>query len=146
MRITSLLLTIFVLAGIALAQAPDLPNAHIGAGIACAMTSRIYPAIDHLARAAELDPESFHAHFKLAQLYFKLRVPAKGYEWAGYALSCASTLDERRLIAQLLREERQHERDGIARPWFYKTFRRPVLWLCATGMAGMLCVLLLHML
>ena len=60
------------------------------------------------------------------------------------ALECAGTLDERRLIAQLLRHERQRERDGIARPWFYKTFSRPILWLGATGMAAMLFALLLR--
>ena len=129
----------------ALAQAPELVDAHIGAGIASAMTSAIYPAIDHLAHAAQLDPANFHAPFKLAQLYFKLRVPAKGYQWSRYALDRAATLDERRLVAQLLRDERARERDGIARPWFYKAFSRPVLWLGATGAAGVLFALLQHM-
>ena len=129
----------------ALEHAPHLPDAHVGVGIAYAMTSRIYPAIDHLTRAAELEPGNFHAHFKLAQLYFKLRVPAKGYEWARRALDCAITLDERRIIAQLLKEERQRECDGIARPWFYKTFGRSAVWLAATDTAAVLFALLLHM-
>lgn len=129
----------------ALEHAPDLPDAHVALGVAYAMTSRIYPAIDHLTRAAELEPGNFHAPFKLAQLYFKLRVPAKGYEAARRALDCAGTLDERRLIAQLLRQERERERDGIARPWFYKTFSRSALWLAATGSAALLFALMLHM-
>jgi len=129
----------------ALEHAPDLPDAHVALGVAYAMTSRIYPAIDHLTRAAELEPENFHAPFKLAQLYFKLRVPAKGYEAARRALDCAGTLDERRLIAHLLRQERERERDGISRPWFHKTFSRPALWLAATGTAAVLFALLLHM-
>jgi tetratricopeptide (TPR) repeat protein len=129
----------------ALEHAPNLPDVHVALGVAYAMTSRIYPAIDHLTHASELEPDNFHAQFKLAQLYFLLRVPAKGYETARRALACAGTLDERRLIAQLLRQERQRERDGIARPWFYKAFRRPVLWLGATGTAAMLFALLLHM-
>ena len=129
----------------ALEHAPDLPDAHVALGVAYAMSSRIYPAIDHLTRAAELEPENFHAPFKLAQLYFKLRVPAKGYEAARRALDCAGTLDERRLIAQLLRQEREREHNGIARPWFFKTFSRPALWLAATGTAAVLFALLLHM-
>ena len=129
----------------ALEHAPDLPDAHVALGVAYAMTSRIYPAIDHLTRAAELEPENFHAPFKLAQLYFKLRVPAKGYEAARRALDCAGTLDERRLIAQLLRQERERERDGIARPWFHKAFSRSGLWLAATGTAAVLVALLLHL-
>ena len=129
----------------ALENAPNLPDVHVALGVAYAMTSRIYPAIDHLTRASDLEPENFHAQFKLAQLYFTLRVPAKGYELARRALECARTLDERRLIAQLLRHERQRARDGIARPWFHKTFNRPMLWLGATGMAAVLFALLLHM-
>ena len=129
----------------ALEHAPHLPDAHIGVGIAYAMISQIYPAIDHLTRAAELEPANFHAHFKLAQLYFKLRVPAKGYEWTRRALDCAISLDERRIIAHLLKEERRRERDGIARPWFYKTFGRSAVWLAATGTAAVLFALLLHM-
>ena len=129
----------------ALELAPDLPDAHVALGVAYAMTSRIYPAIDHLTCATELEPENFHAPFKLAQLYFKLRVPAKGYEWARRALDCAGTFDERRLIAELLRQEREREHNGIARPWFYKTFSRSALWLAATGTAAVLFALLLHM-
>lgn len=129
----------------ALEHAPDLPDVHVALGVAYAMTSRIYPAIDHLTRATELEPENFHAPYKLAQLYFKLRVPAKGYESARRALDCAGTLDERRLIAQLLRQERERERDGIARPWFHKTFSRSALWLAATGMAAVLFALMLRM-
>ncbi|MBZ5630824.1 MAG: hypothetical protein LAO06_18365 [Acidobacteriia bacterium] len=128
----------------ALEHAPNSPDLHVALGVAYAMTCRIYPAIDHLTRASDLEPGNFHAQFKLAQLYFTLRVPAKGYELARRALECAGTLDERRLIAQLLRHERQRERDGIARPWFYKTFSRPILWLGATGMAAMLFALLLR--
>jgi tetratricopeptide (TPR) repeat protein len=129
----------------ALEHAPNLPDVHVALGVAYAMTSRIYPAIAHFTRASDLEPENFHAQFKLAQLYFTLRVPAKGYELARRALECAGTLDERRLIAQLLRHERQRERDGIARPWFHKTFNRSMLWLGATGMAAVLFALLLHM-
>jgi tetratricopeptide (TPR) repeat protein len=128
----------------ALQLAPHLPDAHVGLGVAYAMTSRIYPAIDHLERAAQLDPLGFHAHFKLAQLYFQLRVPAKGYEIARRALDCASTLDERRVVAQLLHQERQREHNGLARPWFYKSFSRSALWLSAAGAAALLFALLLH--
>lgn len=128
----------------ALACAPNLPDVHVALGLAYAMTSRIYPAIDHLTCATELEPENFHAPFKLAQLYFKLRVPAKGYEWSRRALDRAVTFDERRLIAELLRQERERERDGIARPWFHKAFSRSALWLAASGTAAVLLALLLH--
>ena len=61
----------------ALEVAPYYADAHIGVGIAYAMDSRVYPAMDHLERAAEIEPGNFFAHFKLGQLCFKLRTPQK---------------------------------------------------------------------
>jgi len=101
----------------ALQHAPNFPDAHVGIGVAYALCSDIYPAIDHLQEAIGLEPENFHAHFKLSQLYFKLRIPQKGYEQAKFALRCAQGPTERQLLAQLLREERTHEHNGISRPW-----------------------------
>ncbi len=129
----------------ALEHAPNHPDVHVALGVAYAMTSQIYPAIDHLTRASDLEPGSFHAQFKLAQLYFTLRVPAKGYELARRALSCAETLEERRLIAQLLRHERQREHHGIARPWFNKAFSRSALWIAGSGTAALIAALVLHL-
>jgi tetratricopeptide (TPR) repeat protein len=106
----------------ALEQAPRFANAHIGMGIAHALCSNVYPAIDHLQQATELEPASFHAHFKLSQLYFKLRVPEKGYAEAKLALRCTRELSERQLLAQLLREERAREHNGIARPRWNRPF------------------------
>src|SRR6266436_6477037 len=66
--------------------APAFPQAHVFLGIAHALTSNIYPAIDHLEEAAKLDPDSFAAHYTLAQLNFKLRTPEPGYEAARRAV------------------------------------------------------------
>ena len=106
-------------------QAPEFAEAHIFLGLANALTSNIYPALDHLEKATELQPESFAAHFTLAQLNFKLRIPLKGYAVAREALRCAITLEQRAMLTQLLKEERARERNGIARPcfnqpWFQK--------------------------
>src|SRR3990172_3811882 len=58
-----------------LEHAPDFTPAHIFVGIAHALTSNIYPAMDHLETATQLEPDNFAAQFTLAQLHFKLRVP-----------------------------------------------------------------------
>ena len=110
-------------------HAPTLPDAHMFLGIAHALTSNIYPAIDHLEEAAKLDPDSFAAHFTLAQLHFKLRTPKPGYEAAARALKCLQTLKQRKMLTQLLKEERERERNGIARPSFTKPFSAPMLLL-----------------
>ena len=108
----------------AVARAPHYSNAFVGLGIAYAMDSQVYPALDNFERAAEVDPGNFFAHFKLAQFHFKLRIPRKGYEEAARALECATTLEEKRLIAQILKEERQRETNGVSRPTWSKPFSR----------------------
>jgi len=124
--------------------APQFPEARICLGLAYALTYNIYPAIDHLEMAGELDPESFAAHFTLAQLNFKLRIPQKGYEAANLALKCVSTIEQRRMLTELLKEERARERNGIARPWFNKPFNRIGVYLMGGGFAAAIVALLLH--
>ena len=103
-------------------QAPEFGEAYIFLGLANALTCNIYPAFDHLEKAVALQPDSFAAHFTLAQLNFKLRIPQKGYDAARGALRCATTLEQRVMLTQLLKEERARERNGIARPSFNKTW------------------------
>lgn len=124
--------------------APSFADGHVGLGIAYALDSRIYPALHHLEDAVELEPANFHAHFKLGQLYFKLRIPEKGYEQMSRALECASGLDERKLVAQLLREERQREKNDYARPWWNKPFSQIGLTVGAGLMFALLAALLVH--
>jgi cytochrome c-type biogenesis protein CcmH/NrfG len=111
------------------AAAPDYSDGFVGLGIAYAMDSRVYPALDSFEKAAEADPSNFYAHFKLAQFHFKLRVPKKGYEEAKRALSYAATPNEKRLVAQILKEERAREAKGVTRPTWNKPFSRK--WLQA---------------
>jgi len=124
--------------------APAFGEAHVFLGLANALTSNIYPAIDHLELATRLQPDSFAAHYTLAQLNFKLRIPQKGYEAAEQALRCVQTLEQRKMLTQLLREERARERNGIARPSFKKPFATPVLFLAGSGLAAAVLAILLH--
>ena len=106
----------------AIVAAPDFADAHVGLGIALAVDHDIYRAIDHFERATELEPANFYAHFKLGQLFFKLRVPRKGYDEMARALDYAGSLAERRLVAQLIKEEKQREKNDVQRPWWNKKF------------------------
>jgi tetratricopeptide (TPR) repeat protein len=124
--------------------APQFPEARICLGLAFALTHNIYPAIDHLEMAGNLDPESFAAHFTLAQLNFKLRIPKKGYEAADRALKCVTTIEQRKRLTELLREERARARGGIARPWFHKPFPRLALALGGSGLVAAITMLFLH--
>ena len=70
--------------------APHFPEGRICLGLAYALSHDIYPAIDNLELAGQLDPESFAAHYTLAKLNFKLRIPQKGYDAARQALQCVT--------------------------------------------------------
>jgi tetratricopeptide (TPR) repeat protein len=129
----------------ALEHAPDYSDAHIGMGIAHALCSNIYPAIDHLQLATEVEPSSFYAHFKLSQLYFKLRVPAKGYEAARAALNCSRNVTERQIVSQLLREERAREHDSIARPLWNRPFGTSSALAGALAVAATVIAVLIHL-
>jgi hypothetical protein len=124
--------------------APHFPEARICLGLAYALNYKIYPAIDHLEIAGELDPESFAAHFSLAQLNFKMRIPQRGYEAAERARKCIATIEQRKMLTELLKEERARERNGIARPWFNTPFSRTGLYLAGGGLAAAIAALLLH--
>ena len=127
-----------------LEHSPDFPPTHIFLGIAHALTSNIYPAIDHLEKAARLDRDSFAAHFTLAQLNFKLRIPQKGYEAAERARQCIDTLEQRKMLTNLLKEERARERNGIARPSFNKPFSRSALVLAGGALLAALVAVVMH--
>ncbi|HLQ76211.1 MAG TPA: tetratricopeptide repeat protein, partial [Terriglobia bacterium] len=107
--------------------APDFTDARVFLGVAHSLTSNIYPAIDELETAAKLDNDSFAAHFTLAKLCFKLRIPQKGHESATQALRCVQTMEQRKMLTRLLMEERARMRNGISRPWFNKPFGIPAL-------------------
>jgi tetratricopeptide (TPR) repeat protein len=127
-----------------LEHAPEFSEGHVFLGIAHSLTYNIYPAIDHLEEAGRLDPDSFAAHYTLAQLNFKLRIPQKGYEEAQHALRCLQTLEQRKLLTLLLKEERERERNGIARPSFTKTFRTRTLILAGSALAAAIIFVMAH--
>lgn len=112
---------------------PDFADAHVGLGIAYAVTGKVYPALDHLEEATNLEPNNFFAHFKLGQLQFKLHVPKKGYEEMQKALDCANSIEERKLVGQLIHEQKQREEKGLARPTWDRPFSRKTLLLVAAS-------------
>jgi tetratricopeptide (TPR) repeat protein len=128
-----------------LEHAPEFAEGHVFLGIAHSLTYNIYPAIDHLEEAGRLAPESFAAHYTLAQLNFKLRIPQRGYEEAQHALRCVETLEQRKLLTQLLKEERERERNGIVRPSFNKAFSRPMLFLAGSALAVIIILVIADM-
>ena len=126
-------------------MAPAFADARIFLGIAHSLSCEIYPAIDQLEKATELEPDSFVAKYALAQLYFKLRIVEKGYERAECALRCVTNIEQRKMLTQLLREEKARERNGIPRPSFNKPFSTPALFIAGSGLAVAVVAILLHL-
>jgi tetratricopeptide (TPR) repeat protein len=127
------------------AMAPAFADGRVFLGIAHSLSSEIYPAIDQMEKATELAPDSFIAQYALSQLYFKLRVVEKGYERAESALKCVTHIEQRKMLTQLLREERARERNGIARPSFSKPFSRSSLLIAGGGLCAAVLAILLHL-
>jgi len=127
------------------AMAPAFADGRVFLGIAHSLSCEIYPAIDQLEKATELAPDSFIAQYALSQLYFKLRVVEKGYERAKSALQCVTNIEQRKMLTQLLREEKTRERNGIARPSFNKPFSRSSLWIAGGGLCAAVLAILLHL-
>jgi hypothetical protein len=125
--------------------APDFAPAQACLGVAHAVTYSLYPAIDHLEAATQLAPNDFAPHYLLAQLYFKLRVPGKGYEEARAALRCITDLDQRKMLTQLLKEERERERHGVKRTCLNKPFSTSALYVVGSGLAGLIVALVIHL-
>lgn len=114
---------------------PEFADAHVGLGIAYAVTGKIYPALDHLEEATKLESANFFAHFKLGQLQFKLHVPRRGYEEMQKALDCATSIGERKLVGQLIHEQKKREQKGLARPTWDRPFSGRTLLLVAASVA-----------
>ena len=126
-------------------HAPQFSEGHVFLGIAHSLNYNMYPAIDHLEEAGRLDPDSFAAHYTLAQLNFKLRTPKKGYQEAQHALQCVQTLEQQKLLTQLLKDERERERNGISRPSFIKPFSTRALWFAASALTAAVIFAMTHM-
>jgi hypothetical protein len=101
--------------------------------------------LDHLEAATKLDADSFGAHFTLAKLNFKLRIVQKGNEAAADALRCVRTLEQRKMLTQLLTEERARTRNGISRPWFNKPFSVPILLVAGAAMIAAIIAVIVRM-
>jgi hypothetical protein len=60
-------------------------------------------------------------------------------------LRCVQTLEQRKMLTQLLKEEREHERNGIVRPSFTKPFSSPMLLLAGSALAAAIAFVMAHM-
>lgn len=124
----------------ACAQNPDNADMRTCLGIAHAMNYDVYPSMDALEKARQIEPENFFAQFKYAELYYRLRALDRAEEETTRALELAGTDWELVQTRRQLSEIRRLRREGTQKPTWTKSLRVPAIgfvlllmaisWLC----------------
>ena len=98
----------------------DPEDLESGSGLAMslAMDNKIYEAIEIFETLLARHPGYVRAHIQLGQLYYHLGVISKGHAQMDLALSARPSLEERRLIEQLQKEQRALDKRRYYRPDF----------------------------
>ena len=90
----------------------------IGLATSLAMDGKIYEAIDVFGAFLADHPQHVRAHIQLAQLYYRLGVIPQGHRQLDLALAARPSLQERRTIEQLKREQLTLDKRRYYRPDF----------------------------
>jgi hypothetical protein len=102
---------------------PDVAELRIVYGMALCVNLQAQEAMEELAEAVSLAPDSFIAHLKMGELWMRLRVCTKAEDHTNYAAKLAGNLAQaemaRRQAATLRTMMREGiERGGYATRWF----------------------------
>ena len=95
----------------------DLEN-WIGLGMSLAMENKIYEAIEVFETLLAAHPDFARGHVQLGQLYYRLGVISKGHAQMDLALASRPSLEERRLIEELQKEQKALDKKRLYRPDF----------------------------
>lgn len=100
-------------------------------GMAYAMNFEVYKSMDALEVATSIDPESFWARFKYAELYYRLRVLIRAEEETLKALALAQNHWQLSIARKQLQEIRTLGRNSARNVAWTKTLTAPALVLSA---------------
>ena len=103
---------------------PDDPENWLDLGVSLGMDNQAYPAIETFEAVLAKHPQHVRGHLQLGLLYFRLAAIAKGREQMQAALGGRPSLDERRAIESVLREQDQMDRQRYYRPDFEALSKR----------------------
>ncbi len=104
------------------AQHPNVPELRVLLGMALCVNLDAQAAMEELAEAVALAPDSFIAHLKAGELWMRLRVMNKAEDHTRQAAMLAENLAQSELArrqATTIRTMRREgiERDGYRTPW-----------------------------
>jgi hypothetical protein len=101
---------------------PDVSDLRVVYGMALCVNLDAQEAMEELAEAVSLDPNSYIAHLKMGELWMRLRVCTKAADHTHYASLLAQNLAQSEMArrqATILRTMMREgvERDGYRKPW-----------------------------
>jgi len=108
-------------------------------GMAHAMNYDAYKSMDGLEAACEIDPNSFWARFKFAELHYRLRTLTQAEEETLRALDLATNSFEVALSRKQLLEIRRLIREGTVKPALTRSLVVPALVLAV--MSATVCLM-----
>ena len=111
----------------ACSEHPESSDLRTCLGMAYAMNFEAYKSMDALEAATELDPQSFWARMKYAELHYRLRALPRAEEETLKALDLARHGTEFGLARLQLREIRRLMREGTQRPAWTKSLTAPAI-------------------
>ena len=103
---------------------PDDRENWVGCAMSLAMDNKVYEAIDVFETLLTRHPGYARGHLQLGLLYFQLCITDKGRQHLETALACDPTLEERRLIQDVLQRERKLDTGRYYRPDFEALHRQ----------------------
>lgn len=114
---------------------PGSADLRICLGMAYAMNYEVYKAMDALEAACAINPNSFWARFKYAELHYRLRAVRQSEQEMLQALELATNRFEVSLARKYLLRIRRLSREGTVRPALARSLASPGLILAAASVA-----------
>ncbi|HEX4002033.1 MAG TPA: hypothetical protein VHX36_05255 [Candidatus Acidoferrales bacterium] len=101
---------------------PDVSELRVVYGMALCVNLQAQDAMEELAEAVSLAPDSFIAHLKMGELWMRLRVCTKAQDHTKYAATLAENLAQAEMARRQATTLRTMMREGINRggygsPW-----------------------------
>ncbi|MDO8431737.1 MAG: hypothetical protein Q7S58_04920 [Candidatus Binatus sp.] len=104
--------------------APDSHDVQLIYGVALMRAMEMYPAIAALEAAIALDPQSFFAHFRIAEAYMRVGVPSRAKEYLDTAMQISVTPEQRKMVRELASLEAKRAPLRVWRPDFVGLLRK----------------------
>jgi Tfp pilus assembly protein PilF len=104
--------------------APDSHDVQLVLGLALMRSMELQEAIAAFEAAIAIDPQSFFAHFRIAEAYMRVGVPTRAKEYLDTAMQVSVTPEQRQMVRQLLSLEAKRAPTRVWRPDFSRLLKR----------------------